>query len=263
MKILLRNYGEEQYVWQTAKYNYGDFYVDGEKEPQYNVVSIVNDNRKKYIQCSSCGKVFRRDDPRFKEHKRNAIKPETCFNCPHMSVEDTTYLARKFTTNPDGTFTQTEERSANLTCSCTGLWSYYSINHSRSIEGCKKRQCGKATEVEIVDFFTNHPGVFDDIITIDKILDAGYNVNLPKRHEATYDIICGDLYTIGVVINTIGIVDRFVVWFEGDKHHVYYSKRYNELFCSGANHKYIDWFPMEMFDETREEIKNAIAKLYR
>lgn len=264
MKILLRKSDEGQYVWKTAKYNYDDFYVDGSTIHQTNIVSIINDNRNKYVKCSSCGKIFRRNDTHFEEHKANAIKPETCFGCRHICVDDRYTESRRFAVNPDGSFKEIMESSVRLQCEHSGMWSYYDINSERAINGCKKRQCANATKIEITDFFTEHPGVFDDIITIDKILDEGYDVSIkPNSSESSYDIDWGDDYTICVIINAIGIVDRFRVWFDGDDYVVYYSKRYNELYCDVNGRKYKEWKLDEMSTEIRAEIKQKIAKLYR
>lgn len=263
MKILLRYHNEGQYVWKRAKYNQDNFYVDGEREPQSNIVSIINDNRKKYIQCSSCGQVFRRGDPRFEEHKAKASSPETCFKCKHMSVDDAIFVGRKFIANPDGSFTEKAERTVNLTCSNSGLWSYDSINSNRAIHNCKRRQCGTAKETEIYDFFISRPGVFDDLITIDKLMDDGHNVTLRNGVDSTYEIAYDDDYTVVAVINSIGIVDRFIVWYDGDKHIVYYSKKYDELFRSNPASKYVVWEHPDVPDDRRTVIKEKIANLYR
>ena len=50
MKILLREYNSEDYVWVTAKHNGEYFVVDGEIIEEYRIVSVINDNRKNYIK---------------------------------------------------------------------------------------------------------------------------------------------------------------------------------------------------------------------
>lgn len=261
MKILLRDYYGEKYAWKTAKYNEHKFYVEGESVKETNVVSIINDNRKNYIECSCCGQVFRRGDRRFETHKANAIKPETCFDCPHLCTENEMVTKTSFTIGYDGCFVRKIEEEVYLTCSRSGIWSYNGIMSREAINNCKKRQCADAEEINIVDFFTENPSVFDDIITIDSLLDNGYDVIMNERNGLQTDIIWEEDYTIGVVINHLGIVDRFHVWFNCDKYPVYYSKRYNELFteCRGA---YAVWNPIGLNKEMRNEIKAYIAKLY-
>jgi hypothetical protein len=171
-------------------------------------------------------------------------------------------VSKKFTVNSDGTFSEKIERSVRLECNRTGFWSYYDINHPESINQCKKRQCGDAVEIEISDFFTEHPGVFDDIITIDALLDNGYHVNITNSGSSSCDIYAEDEYTLGVYINSLGIVDSFYVWYDGDKYTLYYSKKYEALFCESAGGKYVLWSPFDMRTYLMDEIKAKIAKLY-
>lgn len=260
MKILLREYCSERYVWKTAKYKNGKFYVDEEPEPQCNIVSIVNDNRKNYIQCSCCGQVFRRGDRRFQMHKENASKPETCFGCSHLCESIIKITANKYIVNPDGSFSQKIKRNIVLKCDRTGVWTYSSINSERAINQCSKRQCKNATEMEIIDFFTRYPGAFDDIITVDRLLDEGYSVGVRDGMESTYDIMWEDDYTIGVLINRLGIIDRFYIWYGGEKYTVFYSKKYDELFYNCG--EYVMWNILGLDNNIRNEIKTKIAKLY-
>ena len=261
MKILLRETDGEHYEWRTAKYNEGNFYVDGEKVRQTNIVSIVNDNRKNYIQCSCCGQVFRKGDRRFQKHKENAIKCETCFGCRSLYTENRIQTTKKYVMNPDGSFSEKIENNVELYCSKVSFWKTYSIASDTAINNCPKRQCATATEMEIKDFFTEYRGAFDDIITIDSLLDNGYDVRISERSANRYDIEIYDDYTIGVQINPLGIVDKFYVWYEGDRYWLHYSRRYDELFYDGLEYEVwnMDYMPTEM----RNEIKEIIAKLYR
>lgn len=263
MKILLREHEEGQYVWKTAKYNYGKFHVDGEQVSEVNIVAIENDNRKNYIQCSCCGHVFRRGDYRFNAHKRNAVKPETCFNCPYMVSENAVDLKVKYEMDAYGNFVRKLEQDVNLVCSKSGRWSYASITSDSAILGCRKRQCECAEEIEIFDFFTRNHGVFDDIITIDVLFDNGYDANISDRYSMCYsDIEFEDDYTLGVCINKLGIVDKFYVYYRGDRYFIYYSKKYDELFYEASGREYGIFDPAHMNTEVRNEIKAKIAKLY-
>lgn len=263
MKILLREYGVEQYVWKTAKYNNGNFLVDGCTQRKSNIVSIMNDNRKNYIQCSCCGQVFRKGDKRFQQHKENAIKPETCFGCGYLSTHEMYEEKRKIVRNFDGSFSEKIERTVDLRCDSASFWSSHSITSDEAIRRCKKRQCASATEVEIEDFFTSHPGAFDDIITIDSILDEGYDVGITSgRSGEAYDLVYEDDYTLGVYINKIGIVTHFYVWIDGDKYWFNYSKKYDELFSDHREYGYEIFDIYELTTEKRDEIKELIRKFY-
>lgn len=263
MKILLRDWMDEQYVWKTAKYNRGSFYVDGEAVRQTNIVSIINDNRKNYIQCSCCGQVFKKGDEKFLIHKANAVKPETCFGCVNMIVDNDYPIKDIFVAKTDGTFVRKTEQSVRLTCSRSGMWSYDSIDSEDAIRRCKKRQCADATQATISDFFTQHPGVFDDIITIDTLLDNGYDVHINDRYTLSYeDVIFEEEYIIGVAINKLGIVDRWYVWVDGDRYIFFYSKKYDELYCENGPRCYEVWNNRYVGPEMRTEIKAIIKSLY-
>jgi hypothetical protein len=256
MKILLRNYGEERYVWKTAKYGEGGFTVDGNAQPIQNVVSILNDNRKNYFKCSCCGKVFRKGSDKFEEHKRNAIKPKTCLDCNRLCVGNEYITESKYIINPDGTFTKKTESKVSLQCSASGLWSYDYIDSAAAIRRCNKRQCAGATEKEIKDIFIEYPGVFDDIITVDALLDDGLDIKLPAGVETDFQINSSeDIYAI---VNKIGIIKSFVVYIDGDYYDVYYSKKYDKLF--GEDYKV--WHPTFIDEEQYETIKADIAILY-
>ena len=262
MKILLRDFNGEQYVWKTAKYNNQRFYVNGETVRQTNIVSIINDNRKKYIECSCCKQIFRRGDRKFQTHKENAIKPETCFGCAECQIYNRELARQKFEFDPDRGFIEKTEYKVNLICRNSGYWSYHSIESDAAIQLCKKRQCADAVEIEIADFFTNYPGAFDDIITIDSLLDNGYNVQISHTSNGyERDIITTDAYALGVWINGLGIVDKFYVYVDGELHYLYYSKRYNELFYKHRQN-YDIWIPYNIPDDMVNEIKNKIATLY-
>ena len=265
MKILLRNYGNEQYVWETAKYNEGAFYVNRDRIDQCNIISIVNDNRKNYVECSCCGRIFKKGSDKFKKHKENAIKIETCFGCPHLSVDYEGDIKRTFYRDNDGNLVQKSEDYVTLRCSNSGLWQNDNIESDAAIRKCKKRQCGDATEVEINDFFMDNPGAFDHIITVDVLLDAECDVGICREgyEGASYDIDYEDDYTLGVYVNRFGIVDLFYVWYDGDKHYIRYSKKYNKLFTTDRRRKYIVWNPYELSSEMKAEIKAKIAKFYR
>lgn len=262
MKILLRGFDGEQYVWKTAKYNNQMFHVNGNPVNQTEIVSIINDNRKNYIECSCCKQIFRRGHRRFQVHKENAIKPETCFNCDKCMAENKRTIKQKFEGDPYRGFIEQIEYEVDLVCTNIGRWSYYGINSDVAISRCAKRQCADAVEVEIADFFTKNPGVFDDIITIDSLFDNGYDVSINNMGSmCERDVINTDDYTIGVCINKLGIIDKFYVWIGSNMDYIYYSKRYDELYYR-EDTRYHIWDQWYLTDDMKNEIKNQIAKLY-
>lgn len=261
MQILIRNYKDDVYVWKTAKYHSGSFVVENEPMKMSNVVAIVNDNRKNYIQCSCCGKVFRRGDRRFEEHKAKAKTVEVCFDCPNVCVEGIATGKRKFIQNADGTYTEKRDTTVRLTCSSVGLWTYPDVNSEKAKNSCKRRMCDTATEKEIDDFFTRNPSVFDDVITVDRLIEDGYNVCV-RNYDTDISIAYEEDYTIYAIINRLGIVDRFEVWVDGESSIVFYSKKYGKLFYDHHG-EYREFYSYYLGENGTEELKTHIAKLYR
>lgn len=261
MKILLREYGDEIYVWKTAKYDNDHFLVGEVKINETNIVSIINDNRKKYMKCSSCGKVFRKGDKKFETHKKESATPMACLNCMHLTSNNEEIIKQHYVFNKDGTVTEKMERSVKLVCGAFSYWSCDDVNSEKVLTQCKKRQCKNAELEEINDTFMEYPGIFDDIITVDTLLDKGYEV--PYVISGVEECYLGGSQDVYAIINELGIIDRFLVVFNDDYFDVYYSKRYDELFVRGHGGKYIVWNHTRMDDKTRREIKEDIAILYR
>lgn len=261
MKILLRDYiGRAQYVWVKAKYNNGKFIVEGNPQNYNNIVSVINDNRKNYVQCSSCGQVFKKGDLSFEVHQHNAEKVNTCLDCEFCCADNRNTKKSKFVINPDGTFTEKTESQVDLVCSRYGLWSHPRIDSSEVLIKCAKRQCADGKAKEIVDTFTEYPGLFDDIITVDNVLDAGYREKFNDGNYMWYRMnFTKDTY---VVVNNLGIVSHFVVYTSGGEVYLYYSKKYDKLFKAKRSEMYTEWEAENIPYEEEMQIKNDIAKLY-
>ena len=260
MQILLRDFNDRQYEWFTASYNENGFVVDDVRIYEYNIVSVMNDNRKNYVKCSSCGKIVSKNEKKFDNHKRNASSCETCFNCPSMRTRDELIRKIKYTLNKDGEATRQVESSVKLVCCRSFYDTTYPINSPEAVARCKKRQCANAKGIEISDIFTQMPGVFDDIITIDKILDNGYaRINYMDYEYSEY--VLNDEFDIQARVNSLNIVDRFVVEYEGYYYNLWYSKKYDEFFTTDDHDKYCVW-KSTYCQEDQEAIKAAIRKYY-
>lgn len=262
MKILLREHNGDVYAWATAKYNNGKFIVDGREQDYRNVVSVINDNRRKYVQCSSCKKVFRKGDPRFAEHCANSAKPETCFNCPNIRAENRVQLNHKYTIDENGDFVEKADSVVNLVCSKFGIWSYSAIDSSDCLTKCPMRQCGNAKEEEIRDVFTEYPGVFDDLATIDNVLDIGYRDSYTDMPYNAY--LMNFEHDTWVYVNQLGIISHFSVYYEGDDYTVYYSKKYDELYTRNRkNGSYSVFVPPYWDSKIVAQMKKDIRRLYK
>ena len=73
MKVLLREFGNEQYVWENAEIDSDtSFIVDGERVLQTNVVSVFRDNRTNFVKCSMCGAILKNVPEVIAPHLSNA-----------------------------------------------------------------------------------------------------------------------------------------------------------------------------------------------
>lgn len=257
MKILLRERDGVQFGWYTATYNGKNFLVDDCTVYQDNIVSVMNDNRKNHIVCSCCGKVFPKNGRKFEEHKRNAEDITPCLSCRSCHPTILHQKKPKYTMNTDGTFTQKQSNKVQLTCT-KGLWDHYDITSAMAKNHCKLRQCGTATAKEITDVFTRYPGVFDDIITVDRIIENGYeNVTWNDKNWTEYKL--SSELMLSVLVNRIGIVDRFYLNDSEDDcgWQIFYSKKYDTIFSEGG-----DGYE-EYHGNDEQQLKEYFAKLYR
>lgn len=260
MKILMRWHCGEPYVWVTAKYNENGFVVDGEKIDECDIVSIINDNRKNYVRCSSCGKIFPKKGKKFAKHKEDSPTITPCLNCNKKRLSERASAKVKLIMNDDGTFTEKSERIVDLMCHI-GIWSDYKCTSNEAIRSCKYRQCEKAKAEEISDTFTKYPGIFDDIITVDKILDNGImHINWSDNCLAEYQI--DEEVGLCAHVNNLGIVDRFYIDNSKGCYYIWYSKKYDEFFwCDYVG--YSIWYPRNMDKADVYKIKETIRNLYK
>ena len=260
MKILLRNYNGDSYVWKTAKYDGERFLVNGERFSEAQIVSIINDNRKNYAICSSCGKIFPKRGVQWLKHKELASSIEPCMNCRKLRVQEVGDCNRKIVKNDDGTYTEKTNRVVNVYCHYSSFTDL-DLHSPDLMSRCKFRQCGDAHQQEVFDTFIQYPGIFDDIITVDRILDNGYlEMETFSSNSMSY-YLNSDL-GIRAFVNKLGIVDQFTIENFLDYANVWYSKRYSKLFTSNEYDKYIVW-ESHLGEDTTKQITEYIANLYK
>lgn len=262
MKVLLRNYMGEQYVWKKAEMkNDVQFTLeDGGTVNQANIVSISRDNRKKFVKCPACGRIVRNTPEAINEHKLRASTSATCFGCPYMKEIESKQLSTKYTLQEDGRYAANIKKSVRLVCRSS--YRYYDINSQEARDCCRFTRCATAEMQNIEDIFTKYPGVFDDIITVDKVLDNGFT----DRREYTRDnVVYYKLKArnnITAVVNKLNIIDYFVIDYRSNRYSVVYSKKYNKFFYSSSDVYRECLRPCSIPTSTFENIKAKIASLY-
>ena len=127
--------------------------------------------------------------------------------------------------------------------------------------------CSNATAKEVTDIFTEHPDVFEEMITVDTIVEAGYKDR--KQYGNIVDYALKGKNQIFAQVNELNIVDHFLVRFRNHEWEVYYSSKYNKFYSKEyAYHQgkyrynYAEWKPMIPYT-TEEYIKKKIAALYK
>ena len=262
MKVLLRQYGSECYVWKEANYVGGKMRVDANPIHEIDIVSIMDDNRNEYVKCSFCGEIIKNDEHEIEKHRNKCKTSEACFTCGRMRKGDVLSISEKFVKVEDGKYIIKTDQSAKLYCS-NGYSSSPDIDSEAARESCRYAPCATARIDAVEDIFTRNPGVFDDIITGDRILEAGY------REEYSYISGNNRYYAltgrtkIWAIVNKMNIVDQFRIEMKNRTHYVYYSKKYNEFYTTSYDGMYTVWDGSRyMADSTVTSIKRKIAKLY-
>ena len=262
MRILLRNYNGEQYVWKKAEMKGATKFAleDGGEVRQADIVSISRDNRKKFVKCSACGEIIRNTPEAIKEHRDRASTSATCFGCKYMREMGSKQLSVKYTLQEDGSYSANVKKSLNLVCTAT--WNNPDINSQGARDVCRWKQCATSEMKAIEDVFTKYPCVFDDMITVDKVLDNGFTKReeYDMRNEVHYKLKARN--NITAVVNKLNIVDKFIIDYRSRLYNVIYSKKYNKLFTmSNGTYSVCDsiWC---IPDTTFENIKAKIASLY-
>lgn len=262
MRVLLRNYNGEQYVWKKAEVKDTTKFTleDGRDVSQIDIVSISRDNRKKFVKCSACGEIIRNTPEAINEHKLRGTTSSTCFGCRYMQERNGKQLSVKYTLQEDGSYAASVKKKLNLICAAT--WNRVDINSESARECCKFKSCATAEMKVIEDVFTKYPGVFDDMITVDKILDNGFTERreYASRGATYYKLKARN--NITAVVNKLNIVDYFIIDYRNHQISVMYSKKYDKLFRTDSG-VYMElksiWF---MPDTTVKNIKAKIASLY-
>lgn len=262
MKVLLKSYNEEPFVWKKAEIkNLTQFTLeDGSTANQTDIVSISRDNRKKFVRCSSCGTIIKNTPEAIKEHKERASTSAICFGCRHLRECGIEQLSAKYTLQEDGKYIVNTKKSVKLMC--TYSWRHCDVNSQDARDICVYKSCCTAEMQSINDVFTKYHGLFDDMITVDKILDNGFTER-EEHHNGNfvyYKLKARN--NITAIVNKLNIVEYFVIDYRNHTIRVMYSKKYNKLF-SMYNGVYKEfngaWF---MPDKTFANIKAKIASLY-
>lgn len=257
MKILLRRWNNEDYIWRTAKYDIGGFKVDDRSVDTTNIVSIANDNRKNYVRCAACGSIIKNNSEEIAKHKSRHTTSESCHTCAWLRKDYGRYIDYKYVMKSDGQYVEKSKREVVLRCNAD--WRTRNIDDDEARERCLFKICANANMEPIIDIFTQMPGLFDNMVTVNAITKIGYNTkesyeaNMYKHYRLNIKL---DDYAVYAVVNILGIIDHFLLIDGWDDTKVYYSKKFDKLFrrYDGEYKEFEAYF--------ENELKAEIRKLY-
>lgn len=261
MKILLRDYGGMTYVWKEAtRKDDGGFTINGYDIRETNVVSVTDVERTKYVKCSACGAVIPNRKKDIEAHKNFSCDWHNCLTCSFLRERRVKSMQKKYSLNEDGSFSKTEKVNVSLCCNTSYYWKN-EIKSPVARDNCKFASCRNATFAPVKTFFDENPDAFDDIITVDKIIDAGFVTRHNSNRATFYKLKSKN--NITAVVNEKNVVDYFEIGYRNEFCKVVYSKTLDKLFrIDGDNYQALTplW---RMPESSLENIKKKIASLYK
>lgn len=261
MKVLLMYHHGSYLVWEDATKEAGEYVVSGKVVPETNIISVIEeDNSLGFVRCSNCGEIILNTEQDIEKHRNKYLDVETCIGCRYMKRRDKTTVSSRAIKEKDGLYSLEETTLSTLYCNYH--WTNDCIGSKAAQNHCRYRGCKDATFDNRELFFDKYPGAFDDIITVDTLVEkrcefidaegyVKYRVKSRNNLQA---------YTVN------GLVVFFYLTYRGREYNLYFSKRYNKLFCCSYDSTKFVPFSKENIcnipEETVEYIFNKIYKLY-
>ena len=260
MKILLRKYDEEYYTWKDAVFENGNFYVDGCRIYNTNIIQIKDDYRKDYVQCAYCGAVIKNTPEDIEAHFAAQEAERNCFRCSSLRKYSVNHVKADIVEDATGKMTIQETYEADLRCG-------QSWNNSPKITSdavkkvCIYYRCRNAGTVKIEDIFTQYPDLFDKHITVDTLNEKGFTYEGYNAGFFEYDMKCRN--TLKACVNELGIVDHFVIKHRGYRFNAFYSAKYDLLVFLDGERQYSTRTPYAMSDTKYTQAKTKITAMYK
>ena len=255
MKVILREYDGKDYVVknislnETGKYVYDNNIID-----ECNILTVLDTGKQEFVKCSACGEMVRNTKKAIEEHLAKGQSYQACAACPFARISSSVNKKIKLTKNDDNTLRRVINDNVKITCNYN---TYFDVTSEERLTRCLYAKCSKDTIMTDGSFFGKYPNAFDDMITVDavkfkEIYESGSKTNLRLKCRGIIEAIA----------NSKGIIDSFRVYARYENRQVYYSKKYNELFCVNKG-KYVKFVPTWTFTQDKiDYIKKTIANMY-
>lgn len=257
MKVILREYGDKCLVTKEVEFRAdNNYYCDGRSIRETNILTLLENDGEQFVQCSNCGESIPNNPKSIREHLERKKSHKGCLSCRFLRIGDMANQKVKYVENEDGTFHRSLTDDVNLMCGSN----YYNTNimSENRAGNCRYRLCNESHIKTSNHFFAKYPNAFDEMITVDVLkFKEVYN---GSSGNTRFSLKCRGI--IEAIVNTNGIIDGFYIRTRGSGKMIYYSKKYNELFCDNSG-KYEIFKPDWYWTQDRiDYIKKYIANLY-
>ena len=261
MEVLLRQFGEEYYVWKEATYSKGEFALaDGSsKINQINILAIRNDNRKDFVECAHCGEIIHNDPESIEAHFAAQEAKRDCFHCSELSYSNIGNINVQYIKNDDEIYTRTAMDKVKLYCGKYS-WSRNPIDSPAADATCKYTQCRRKGVKEISDIFAKYPDLFDKQTTVDALNEKNSTYEGYSRGFFVYDLKCHN--AVKAYVNPLGIIDHFTISFRTHTMTAFYSAKYDKIFFKDYG-EYSEDVPYDISDTRYNQAKAKISALYK
>lgn len=261
MKVLLRSYEKEPFVWKEAERDLNNnFVVDGKVFKETDIVSVAEMDKNKFVKCANCGSIIPNNSRAIKAHRNISCDWKNCLKCKNLRITTQTEKSKNFIKNENGNFDMTARSVVSLRCGAA--WNGKDILNDAARTDCRFAGCKNAQMLPIDDFFSKNPDAFDDMITVDKIVKNGYTQTWKSGDYTGYELKARN--RIYAYVNKFNIVEKFQIVYRYNDDTVVYSKKLDKIFSinNSNNGKYKEPHIWNMPDESLENVRKKIASLY-
>ena len=257
MKLLILD-SERNLVWKDAVYKDGNFQsLNGGTYYYSSIYSVKDDSRNKKVRCSACGQEISNTPASIRSHRNMVHKSNKCFDCRYLKHGKETILSQKYVLNDDGTYSESTKRNVKLLCNYG--WIRCDINSDEAKTNCRYVACENATFNRIEDFWTKNPDVFNEFITIDRIVDAGYKSMY--KNSSYIEFALKGKARLQAYVNNQGICYEFRLDYRSNTYTLRYSKKYDTVWVVGSS-RFYKLESCDISDEMKEYVTNKIRALY-
>ena len=226
LRVLLRN----DYKWHDAHWDGQTklLSVGRNRLNTTDIISVENDPRIKYVQCTKCNSIIKNTKKAINEHAQLKSSSKTCLKCKNLRFDDATTLKESFIKNDDGTYTRVNKIVCEL--KCNNSWGRPNIDSNEARGICMYRRCGTDTVKPVDDFFIKYPGAFDDMATVDALDKSKWQFYY-KSSDDCIEFAWKGRYNLSVYTTSLGIINSMRCNYRNKSYIIVYSKKYDKMFA--------------------------------